>query len=414
MSVTSNAGHYHIVTQQSQAAEITLPIPSFCKPLTASVRTLGEGETGILASFFDPEQHAWVVRQVPVHESWPHHPPPCLIVRVVTLVDPENLYELRVSLSTALDGIDNDELYALQRRSLLYGLLVEEHLADKSGATLRAAGSEGQLPQLREAVTLAAPVDVMDGFVLTGGGFISDFPVLRDGPALPRAMDTVYDDILDGDDFCGPPMPIVGAHLAGTGSATTASVGANRGLPVDSNKMREYTAWSVTAAANAGLACISIGLRRRSPREWSQLQSQSKPNHFAPPRSSTGPEASVATNPGLTWGRRPPNAVSGCEAVTVARDHTTLGSGMLPNNDVDGEGDAYGLVRTHFSAAEDTAAVRPLLETLTLRGEVDVRLCRCEGEEWSISLPPPHGSLALPMGPDRALMTVARRSFYCE
>ncbi|KAG5470588.1 hypothetical protein LSCM1_01833 [Leishmania martiniquensis] len=400
MSALSTSDHYHIVAQQSQAAEIILPIPSSCKPLTASVRPLGEGKTGLLASFFDPEQHAWVVRQVPVHESWPHQPPPCLIVRVVTLVDPGNLYELRVSLSSALDGIDNDELYALQRRSLAYGLLIEEHLADKSGATLRAAGGEGQLPQLKEAVTLAAPVDVMDGFVLTGGGFLSDFPILRDGPALPRSMDAVYDDILDGDDLCGPPMPVVGARLAGKGAATAASAGASRGFSVSPNRPLEYTAWSVTAAANAGLACIAIALRRRSPREGLQLRSRREPNTSVSPRHS------------ITAGPTPGKGISSVlddMAITAVADSDALALNQRHSGNGDGESDAGSFVSSYSSAAE-----RPLLETLTLRGEVDVRLCRCEGEEWRISLPPPHGSLTLPMGPNHELMAVARRSFYCE
>ncbi|AYU81742.1 hypothetical protein conserved [Leishmania donovani] len=414
MSESYSGDYYHFVTQRSQAAEIVLPIPSFCKPLAASVRLFGEGKTGLLASFFDPEQHAWVVRQLPVHESWPHQPPPCLTVRVVTLVDPANLYELRVSLSSVLDGIDNDELCALQRRSQIYGLLLEEHLDDKSGAALRCAGAEGRLPQLREAVTLAAPVDVMDGFVLTGGGFLSDFPVLRDGPALPRSISTVYDDILAGDDFCGPPMPAGGARFAGTDLAAETSGGRGSGSPMNSNELREYTAWSVTAAANAGLACISISLRRRSPIEWSQLQSESHHIHSASLHESMGPGASLSISPGPVWAKPPPSVVSDSGALTVVQGSGAPVSGLRPNEHGDGGNGAHGVVSAYSSAAVATTAARPLLETLTLRGEVEVKLSRRDGEEWGISLPPPHGSLKFPMGPNRELVAAARRYFYCE
>lgn len=414
MSESCSGDYYHFVTQRSQAAEITLPIPSFCKPLAASVQPFGEGKAGLLASFFDPEQHAWVVRQLPVQESWSHQPPPSLTVRVATLVDPANLYELRVSLSSVLDGVDNDDLCALQRRSQIYGLVVEEHLADKSGAALRSAGAEGRLPQLREAVTLAAPVDVMNGFVLTGGGFLSDFPVLRDGPALPRSMNTVYDDILAGEDFCGPPMPAGGARFAGTDSAAHTSGGRGSDSPVNSNEPREYTAWSVTAAANAGLACISMGLRRRSPIEWPQLQSESQHTHSASPRERTGPGTSLAISPGPLRAKPPPSFVSDTGALAVYQCTGVPVSGLRPNEHGDGGNGAHGVVSAYSSAAVSTMAARPLLETLTLRGEVDVKLSRRDGEEWGISLPPPHGSLKFSMGPNRELVAAARRYFYCE
>lgn len=414
MSDSYSGDYYHFVTQRSQAAEIILPIPSFCKPLAASVRPFGEGKAGLLASFFDPEQHAWVVRQLPVHESWPHQPPPCLTVRVVTLVDPTNLYELRVCLSSVLDDIDNDELCALQRRSQIYEFLLEEHLNDRSGAALRSAGAEGRLPQLREAVTLAAPLDVMDGFVLTGGGFLSDFPVLRDGPALPRSMNTVYDDILAGDDFCGPPMPAGGARFAGPDSAAKTSVGRGSDLPVNSNEPLEFTAWSVTAAANAGLVCISMGLRRRSPMERSRLQSGSQHIHSVSPHKSTGAGESLTISPGPVWANPPPSVVNGRGALTVVQDSGDPVSGLRPNEHGDDGNGAHGVASAYSSAAVTSMAARPLLETLTLRGEVDVKLSRHDGEEWGISLPPPHGSLRFPMGPNRELMAAARRLFYCE
>ncbi|AIO01080.1 hypothetical protein LPMP_321950 [Leishmania panamensis] len=407
--------YYRIVTRQSQAAEIIVPIPPFCKPLAASVRPFGEGKAGLLASFFDPEQHAWVVRQLPVHESWPHTPPPCLTVRVVTLVDPINLYELRVSLSSVLDGLSNDELCVLQRRTQLYELLVEEHLSDKSGATLRSAGVEGRLPQLKEAVTLAAPLDVMDGFVLTGGGFLSDFPVLRDCPALPRSMDTVYDDILFGEHFCGPPMPAGSARLPGTDSAAQAKLGTGSFSPGNSNEALEYTAWSVTAAANAGLACIAIGLRRRSPMECSQLQSWRQHMHSTSPFDNIDAEAPLAISARPAWPKTSSSVVTDSEALTVFPGTSASVSGRSPNEGVSGgEYDPYGFASVHPSASGVTTTARPLLETLTLRGEVDVKLSRREGEEWRISLPPPHGSFQFTMGPSRELMTAARRIFYYE
>ncbi|KAK7199789.1 hypothetical protein NESM_000025800 [Novymonas esmeraldas] len=400
---------YHIVMRQSQAAETVLPIPSFCKPLAASVRSFGGGEAGVLASYFDPEQHAWVVRQLPVHEAWPHQPPPTLVIRVATVVDPTNLYELHVSLSSAVDEVENDELYALQRRSQLYGLLAAEHLSDKSGHTLRAAAAEGQLPQLAEAVTLAAPLDVMGGFVLTGGGFLSDFPVLRDGPALPRSMDAVYDDILAGDDFCGPPLPTgdTGGVRARAAGSASASGGASSASPVSASEALEYTAWSVTAAANAGLACQSIGLRRRSPLEWSRLQSQSSPSSFLQERQDS--LATVAESALPVAVRAHSSYVSGCGALAAAQDPTGLVSSARPS----------GHTTASWLAGDSLASpavpnTRPLLETLTLRGEVGVTLSRREGEEWRITLPPPHGSLSFAMGPNRELMATTRRVFYCD
>ncbi|KPA84746.1 hypothetical protein ABB37_01240 [Leptomonas pyrrhocoris] len=397
MSMDDQRQHFHVVIRESQAVEVVVPLPFFCKPLAASIRPYGGGEAGLLASYYDPEQHAWVVRQLPLHESWPHHPPPLLVVRVVTLVDPTNLYELRVALASVLDGIANDDLYALQRRSQLYGLFVEEHLADKSGATLQAAAVQGQLPHLSEAVSLAAPLEVMEGFVLTGGGFLSDFPVLREGPALPRCMDTVYDDVLAGDAFCGPPMPPAATGFDREAKEDVAGAGA----------AQEYTAWSVTAAANAGLACFSLGLRRRSPLEWAR-------------------ENEWRDGPALRDMQISPLMIG--EATTAWSGRGGGGSFIGSNIIEEGEllHDPTGLVasrdssvagalpRSTIAGGSSVGAPRPLLETLTLRGEVEVKLSRKEGEEWHISLPPPHGTFSFAMGPNRELMTVARRNFYCE
>ncbi|GET91525.1 hypothetical protein, conserved [Leishmania tarentolae] len=414
MSDGYSSEHYHLVTQRSQAAEIIVPIPTFCKPLAATVRPSGERKAGLLASFFDPEQHAWVVRRLPVHESCPHQSPLCLIVRVITLVDPANLYELRVSLSSVLDDLDNDEFFSLQRRSQIYRLLLEEHLEDKSGATLRCAAAEGRLPKLTEAVTLAAPLDVMDGFVLTGGGFLSDFPVLRDGPALPRSMGTVYDDILAGSDFCGPPMPVGASRFTGKDSAAKTYVSTGRDSPGSSQDPLEYTAWSVTAAANGGLVCLSIGLRRRSPIEWSQLEKRSPQLHAAFPHKSTGSGASLAISSGPVWAKVPSSVVVDRGALAVVHGFDAPVSGLGLNRDSDGGSGAQGFVNTYSSPAVPTRGSRPLLETLTLRGEVNVTLPRRDGEEWCISLPPPHGSLKFPMGPNRELMMTARTFFYLE
>ena len=398
---------FHVVTRQSQASEIVVPLPSFCKPLAVSVRPYGGGEAGLLASYYDPEQHAWVVRQLPLHEAWPHRPPPLLVVRVVTLVDPTNLYELRVTMASVLDGIENDTLYALQRRSQLYGLLTEEHLADKSGASLQAAATQGQLPHLSEAVSLAAPLDVMEGYVLTGGGFLSDFPILREGPALPRSMDAVYDNVLAGDDFCGPPMPAgAKASRAGAGgshdadgfeSATTATTG--------ECSAPEYTAWSVTAAANAGLACFSLGLRRRSPLEWAR---DNKELHGGSALHDLQCNSLLTSEMAAWSGRWNPLLIgaSGTEDEASLQDPTGLVASRSSS-------DVGSLFRT-AAGGTSGGAPRPLLEMLTLRGEVEVKLSRREGEKWHMLLPPPHGSFSFAMGSNRELMTVARRSFYCE
>lgn len=416
--------YFHIVTRQSQAAEIVVPIPSFCKPLAVSVRPYGGGEAGLLASYFDPDQHAWIVRQLPVNEAWPHQPPPCLTIRVMALVDPANLYELRLSLSSVLDGLENNALYALQRRSQLYELLAEEHLADKSGATLRAAAADGQLPQVAEAVTLAAPLQVMDGFVLTGGGFLSDFPVLRDGPAMPRSMDTVYDDILAGEDFCGPPKPGPRAALSTTtvtvasaSSPLSSSSNPGKGAADPASESREYTAWSVTAAANAGLACLSIGLRRRSPLEWSELaQHHAHPLEHGSSAAHNAYEASLLAIASVPAPQRPRSTVAvtsdGVLSVVQAEDDPTglVASERASTSGVPGTS-SYGAAAP---ATSGPSAPRPLMETLTLRGEVEVQLARREGEMWRISLPPPHGELSFAMGASRALMTAARKHFYCD
>lgn len=401
MSENSECEYFHIVTRQSQAAEIVVHLPSFCKPLAASVRPYGSGEGGLLASYYDPEQHAWIVRQLPLHESWPHRPPPLLVVRVVTLVDPANFYELRVALASVLDGIDNDTLYALQRRSQLYTLLAEEHMADTSDATLQTAAAQGQLPHLREAISLAAPLEVMEGFVLTGGGFSSDFPVLREGPALPRSMDSVYDDVLAGGAFCGPPLP---------GSGASTSGGAARG---EDGGVREYTAWSVTAAANAGLACFSLGLRRRSPLEVAQQQQHE--SRFGGPDAQETPQTALVAKErereNATQNMHGASALSWMEDPSVgpaasASDPTGLVASRSASD--------IGVALRSTTASSAVGGPRPLLETLTLRGEVEVKLARKDGEKWQISLPSPHGSFSFAMGPNRELMTVARRTFYCE
>jgi hypothetical protein len=388
----NTSDHFHIVTRQSQATEVVVPLPSFCKPLAASVRPYGGGEAGLLASYYDPEQHAWVVRQLPLHEAWPHRPPPMLVVRVVTLVDPTNLYELRVTLASVLDNVDNDVLYALQRRSQLYGLLAEEHLADKSGVTLQHASLQGQLPHLSEAVSLAAPLEVMEGYVLTGGGFLSDFPVLREGPALPRSMDAVYDDLLSGDAFCGPPLP---AQTTGGESAVGAGVG------------QEYTAWSVTAAANAGLACFSLGLRRRSPLEWSRGRELQGGSALRDVQSN-----SLLTNEASAWSGWMNGPLPGASAIEGGMARLVPDPAGLVASRSSSDGGGGALLRT--TTPSSAGLPRPLLEMLTLRGEIEVRLARKEGEEWRISLPPPHGSFTFAMGSNRELMTVARTSFYCE
>ncbi|KPI90774.1 hypothetical protein ABL78_0007 [Leptomonas seymouri] len=387
-------GEYiHIVVRQSSAAEIVVPIPSFCKPLAASTRPYGGGEAGLLASYYDPEKHVWVVRQLPLHESWPHRRPPLLIVRVVTLVDPTNLYEVRVTLTSVLDGIENDALYALQRRSQLYGLLAEEHLKDKSGAFLQTAGEQGLLPHLSEAVTLAAPLEVMEGYVLTGGGFLSDFPVLREGPALPRCMDAVYDDVLAGEMFCGPPKPPV---------ATRAEDAQSEGA-VGPSAAQEYTAWAVTAAANAGLVCLSLGLRRRSPQEWAHENALRDGSALGEMKSTP-----LRTNVAAAQPEQTDLSFSGSnaiEAVAPLDDPTGLVASWSSGN-------AGAPLPT--PAGSSVSAPRPLLEMLILRGEIKVKLARKEGEEWRISLPPPHGSFSFAMGANRELMTVTRRTFYCE
>lgn len=361
--------YYHVVTRESQSRETVISLPSHCKPLGANIRLLGNGDCGLLASYYNPEKHEWVVEQMSLHEYSPRHPFATLLIRVATVIDPTHQYEVVVSMSSVLDGAAADVLFALQRRSQEYEALCQPRSAPwRDSAAFLAAKRNGALPALEEAVTLATPVPVMGGCVLTGGGFVSHYPVLRDGAALSRSMASVYDDIVAGEEFCGPPLPLCTAPGAGGDHC---------------DDMTEYTAWSVTAAANAGLTCFSIGLRRRRPLEWRMDLTNDLLHPFtAHPTQSSQPNANDTAR-----GQR--------DVVLPVREDS------LPSR--------YPASVSILPQSEPS-----LMEMLMLRRMLRVSHARQEGQEWSLHLPPPHRKCSLSFGPCRRLLRCSKSIFYAD
>lgn len=257
-----------MITCESQEDVITVPIPAEGKPLSCSISTKAGAATGLLASFYDPEAHTWVVKHAPVDVGFV-----TVTVKVLTLMDPFNRYELYVAATSAERGADVDELFELRRRSFAYRTARETRPEEgPHGPRRRAWPPVGlERPKYpRDLVCLCAPLPLLAGYVLVGGGFVSDYPVHSTGPSMPIVTARFFDCAM-GDDALffaavateegGPSAdPMLLYDVLKPNDAKPA---VRHGKVEPEPEELEYSAWSVTAAPNAALACFSIGLRSR-------------------------------------------------------------------------------------------------------------------------------------------------------
>ncbi|CAD2216240.1 hypothetical protein ADEAN_000370100 [Angomonas deanei] len=230
-----------VFSKTTTESKLVLRLPPDSKPLMASLKLSGDFP-GLLSSYYHPEKHAWIVRRTEVvHVEQPGviFEQPVMDLKLVVLLDPHNEFELFIGLSSYTECMKAENALETERNSQCFKELFPSSSSNTTG--VRSFLSEKtNLPSSKRAVTLAATVPVDDGYVLTGGGFCSLYPVLNFGPGLPFSFDTLYNVLLGLEEE------------EERGGKTTGGSGAS-----------EYSGWTVRAAPNTGLAAFAIGLRRR-------------------------------------------------------------------------------------------------------------------------------------------------------
>ncbi|KAH9578782.1 hypothetical protein LSM04_004510 [Trypanosoma melophagium] len=262
MSTPLGGRFYHTLTRKSTARVFDLPIPEGHKVLSAGLRAYGA--TGILSSFYDVERNAWVVQHDPIDHN------AAVLLQVVTLVDPDDLYDVVVSTVSLADGMTEEELDILTRRTEIHKLLRQ----DVSPQQMKGKHNEEELEELGkekkylrgngpEVVSLICPT--VDGYTLTGGGFSSGYPVLasyadvRESRSVNRfCLSLTHEPYRSHFLTVNPKHVLCDAVLTERQSHYALSL-----LSEKVETLYESNAWSVMAAKNPSLRCYAIGLRLR-------------------------------------------------------------------------------------------------------------------------------------------------------
>ncbi|EKF33272.1 hypothetical protein MOQ_002864 [Trypanosoma cruzi marinkellei] len=269
MSSPLGSHFYHVFTKKSTDHVIELNIPRGYKVLSGGIRAYGA--TGILSSFYDAERGRWFLQHDPIDDG------ASVLLQVVTLVDPEDRYDVAVSVASLRDVIGPEEREKLMQ---LDECQYPAHLLEsKDEARSAQAVIEKQRQRCRcrmsgrDTVTLHCPV--VDGYTLTGGGFISGYPVLASSADTCEEWDQRELLTRSGESSSvnsnGVPTKMTACATASTRSGVLCdSFPDPSHCSVSSNSLKNTrrnkspTAWFVMAAENLLLSCYAIGIRLRT------------------------------------------------------------------------------------------------------------------------------------------------------
>ncbi|ORC88292.1 uncharacterized protein TM35_000171640 [Trypanosoma theileri] len=294
MSTPLGGRFYHTLTKKSTARLFYLPIPEGHKVLSAGVRIYGA--TGILCSFYDVDRNAWVVQQDPIEDN------AAVLLQVLTLVDPDDVYDVVVSMVSLTDHMTEEEVHILTQRTEMYRGLIEE----VTQLELEGKYNKDKFEELREkrkslressldVVSLICPT--VDGYTLTGGGFSSGYPILASHADIPeshsvnRFCSSLTQESCSSDFFLVDPIHTVcDTRLNERQSHYALSV-----LSEKVGKLRESHAWSVMAAENPSFTCYAIGLRLHPTPQSISFDTSDKNDHSSHLRDGITPTSSNIT-----------------------------------------------------------------------------------------------------------------------
>ncbi|PBJ80444.1 hypothetical protein BCY84_01467 [Trypanosoma cruzi cruzi] len=271
MSTPLGGRFYHVFTKKSTDHVIELHIPRGYKVLSGGVRAYGA--TGILSSFYDAERGRWFLQHDPIDDG------ASVLLQVVTLVDPDDWYDVTVSFVSLRNTVGPEEREKLvQLEECQYPARLFES-KDEAGSAQAVWEKQRQRHRCRmsgrDTVTLHCPV--VDGYTLTGGGFISGYPVLASSAETCEVWDQRELLTRSGEssfaDSNGVPNKMMAFSAASTRSGVLcdsfpdpphSSVSST--LLKNTRKDKGPTAWFVMASENLSLSCYAIGIRLRTAR----------------------------------------------------------------------------------------------------------------------------------------------------